>query len=140
MMKSLGIPSLTYKQRLIGFGICWAIGLLLGSLGTLAMGDLRTFAILLTFSNICNLTGTFFLVGPVTQAKSMFEPVRIIASCVYLAALGVTLFAAIALKSALLSGLMCMVQSIALFWYLLSYIPYARTICLRCLRGAVEQV
>ncbi len=57
----------------------------------------------------------------------MFSPVRLIATLIYLGAIALTLWAAIGLKSGLLTLVAIIIQFLALIWYTLSYIPYART-------------
>jgi hypothetical protein len=42
----------------------------------------------------CN-SSSFFLIGPTRQLKMMFKPIRLIATIIYLGALGMTLFVAI---------------------------------------------
>lgn len=140
MTAALGLPSLTLKQRLYGFGICWLIGFSCAALGSALIFNLNLFAALYTFANIFNLIGTFFLVGPVKQAREMFDPVRLIAAIIYLSSLGLTLFAALYLRNWVLAICMVIVQSAALFWYLASYVPFARTCIRRSLVSVWESI
>merc|ERR1711907_442793 len=62
-------PSLTWKQRLIGFAICAGCGYLVsfGSfirMGNCINGDCVGFALGYTFGGIIALCATFFLMGP----------------------------------------------------------------------------
>lgn len=41
------------------------------------------------------ISSSFFLIGPTRQLKMMFKPIRLIATIIYLGALGMTLFVAI---------------------------------------------
>jgi hypothetical protein len=55
-------PSLSFKERLIGFGICFGLGFLIqfmsmGSLVGLFMGKTSKFAFLYTAGNIISLLG-----------------------------------------------------------------------------------
>ncbi len=55
-------PSLSLKERLIGFGICFALGMLIqflsmGSLVGLFIGKTSKFAFLYTLGNIISLAG-----------------------------------------------------------------------------------
>lgn len=55
-------PSLSFKERIIGFLICFAVGLIIqffsvGSLMGLAFGKVSKFAFLYTLGNIVSLTG-----------------------------------------------------------------------------------
>ena len=140
MTEFLGIRSLSLKQRLYGFGICWALGFIFDGLGTALMFNLNIFATFFTFGNICNLVGTFFLVGPVKQAREMFDPNRLIAAIIYLISMGLTLFAALYLRNFILAIIMVVVQSAALFWYLASYVPFARALIKRTLSTVVESI
>ncbi|PRP79395.1 hypothetical protein PROFUN_12993 [Planoprotostelium fungivorum] len=134
--------SLSWKQRLYGFGICLVIGLLfcLLAFGLVVMGLALIrpagFAIAYTIGNICALGSTVFLVGPMRQLKMMMKPTRIIATFIYLASLAFTLVAAFKLKIAILVLISIIVQFCALIWYCLSYIPYARM----CLKHAFSGV
>lgn len=59
-------PSLSYKERLIGFCVCFGLGILLqilsmGSTLGVVLGKPEKFAVLYTFGNIISIFGTFFL-------------------------------------------------------------------------------
>ena len=140
MTTALGIPSLTLKQRLYGFGICWGIGFILAGLGSALIFNLSLFAVLYTFGNLSNLIGTFFLVGPVKQMRQMFDPMRLIAAIIYLVSMALTLFAALYLRNWVLAICMVLVQSCALIWYLASYVPFARAAIKRVVTTAIESV
>ncbi len=73
-----------------------------------------------------------FLMGPMNQFRRMFDRIRIVATIVYLSLIGLTLF--LAFKNRVLPALLCSIlQMFALLWYSLSYIPYARTMIMKCL-------
>lgn len=75
---------------------------------------------------------TMFLVGPMSQCKRMFDKKRIVAAIVYLLLIGLTLFFAFRRRTTV--ALICSIlQMVALLWYGLSYIPYARTMVKKCL-------
>ena len=95
------------------------------------------FAVMYTFGNIFGITSTFFLVGPLKQIKNMCNPNRLIATIVFLASMGMTLFSALYLKSAILVILFVIIQFLALFWYTLSYIPGGRSCFKSCCKNAV---
>jgi len=76
--------------------------------------------------------------GPIKQIKKMFESTRIIASIVFLICVVMTLVSAIAIKIAGLVLLFVILQFLALIWYTLSYIPYARDAIKRCCRGLMN--
>lgn len=132
-------PSLTFKQRIIGFFCTLCLGVLFGIIAwvTIIQKKYVEFGIFMTLSNITALGGSLFLAGPVKQVKKMFEETRWIATTVYLLMLIMTLVAAFAIKSPPLVIICCILQYLALIWYGLSYIPYARTVVKNCVKGAV---
>jgi len=123
-------PSLSMKQRLIGFGICLGLALLLCFLAVMFLPSIAlnpsAFAVPYSLGNIMAICSTAFLVGPMRQLKMMMNPNRIIATIIYLVALILTLVAAFVLKSQLLVLVAVIIQFCALVWYCLSYIPFAR--------------
>jgi len=122
-------PSLSFQQRVIGFAVCVGIGILMeiGAFIALFQQEYTTFAVVNTIANILALAGTCFLSGPVKQIKRMFEETRIIATIVYLTSMVLTFVVALALKLDWLTIIMVIIQYLAMIWYGLSYIPYART-------------
>lgn len=57
----------------------------------------------------------------------MFKKVRVVATVIFLIAIVLTLVSALVLRSVGLTILMCVFQYLALVWYGLSYIPFARS-------------
>ncbi len=137
-------PPCTYQTRIYGCLGCFALGFVisLGSvvrLMTLLKGNPVPFATMYTSGNIVSLCATCFLYGPWSQAKRMFASTRFAATCIYFGFMATTLSLAfyphdIPLR-ALLIVLSILCQFFALFWYTLSYIPYARDLTLSCLKG-----
>mmetsp|Transcript_20673 Transcript_20673/g.63898 ORF Transcript_20673/g.63898 Transcript_20673/m.63898 type:complete len:128 (-) Transcript_20673:140-523(-) len=97
----------------------------------LIKGNPTPFAVMYSIGNIIAICGSFFLAGPKKQLKNMFAKTRIVATVVYLTSIVMTLFVALydkipdKLQVALIL-LLILVQFLALTWYFLSYIPYAR--------------
>ncbi|XP_014298739.1 vesicle transport protein SFT2A isoform X2 [Microplitis demolitor] len=121
--------TLSWSTRIKGFAICFIIGILLSFLGSFALflhKGLTVFAVFYTLGNIVSLMSTCFLMGPVNQLKKMFASTRIIATLIVILALIMTLYAAIKLDKPGLALLFIIIQSLAMTWYSLSYIPYAR--------------
>jgi hypothetical protein len=115
-LDSLG---LSRTQRLTGFAVCFALGTLCSLMSSsfvpiIALRPAK-FAIPYTIGNVLSILSTSFLVGPRSQLKSMFDPVRRGASLLYLCSLAITLFAAFKLRIALvvLAAVACQV---GLFW------------------------
>ncbi|KAE9015641.1 hypothetical protein PR003_g16165 [Phytophthora rubi] len=126
-------PSLTKKQRMIGFVSCFVLGYLVSFGSTFALiagSDNGTkFGITYTLGNIISLCGSGFLVGPKQQVKLMFKPVRRIATIIYLLMIVVVLTVAIAApRLGLVVLLLVIIQCGAAVWYTASYVPYGRKI------------
>eukprot|EP00227_Mantoniella_beaufortii_P014995 CAMPEP_0197591262 /NCGR_PEP_ID=MMETSP1326-20131121/12976_1 /TAXON_ID=1155430 /ORGANISM="Genus nov. species nov., Strain RCC2288" /LENGTH=158 /DNA_ID=CAMNT_0043156661 /DNA_START=347 /DNA_END=820 /DNA_ORIENTATION=- len=118
--------ALSRMQRLYGFGICISAGILCSFLSSLMWLRPTKFAILYTLGNLLSLGSTGFLMGFWNQLKGMFKGTRVVASCVYLAAMVMTLVSACYLKNFGLTIICIVIQSCALAWYCLSYIPGGR--------------
>jgi len=123
--KFLGLSRTT---RLYGFIACLAIGFLLSLLGSIVLflGQLGSFAVLYVFGTVISLIGTGFLIGFFKQLKLMFKPIRVVATIVFLASIGLVFVAAFVLHSEILCLVFVIVEYLAYTWYTLSYIPYAR--------------
>ncbi|XP_073989151.1 vesicle transport protein SFT2B [Rhodnius prolixus] len=129
IIPNLDATSLSWSTRITGFIVCFIIGIILSLFGSLSLflhKGLSLFAIFYTTGNIVSLLSTCFLMGPVKQLKRMFAPTRVISTVLVIVMIGVTLFAAIYLKNAPLCLLFLILQWLAMVWYSLSYIPYAR--------------
>jgi len=146
-------PSLTFKQRLWGFGICFGIGCII-SLGSmmyfhkLMRGNPAPFAINYTLGNMLALASTGFLIGPKRQLKRMSHPTRAGVAAVFIISGILTLVCALVLPkvtnlSSSVIGVLIIscitVQFCAGFWYCLSYIPYGRRMCKACCSKAMEE-
>ncbi|CDW55859.1 Vesicle transport protein SFT2B [Trichuris trichiura] len=70
------------------------------------------------------LFSTCFLMGPMKQLKKMADPNRWISSVIVVIMIVMTLFAAFYVSALCL--LCVILQYVAMTWYALSYIPYAR--------------
>jgi len=119
---------LSRTQRLYGFIGCLAVGFLLSLLGSIVLflGQLGIFAILYVLGTIVSLVGTGFLIGFFKQLKLMFKPVRVIATVVFLASIGLVFVGAFVLRNDILCLIFVIIEFLAYTWYTLSYIPYAR--------------
>lgn len=119
----------SWTTRLKGFVICFVIGILLSLLGSFALflhGGLKVFAVFYTLGNVVSMISTCFLMGPFKQIKKMFAPTRAIATILVIVSFTLTIIAAVVLEKALLALLFIIIQSLAMTWYSISYIPYAR--------------
>uniref|UniRef100_A0A1B6DHB8 Vesicle transport protein n=1 Tax=Clastoptera arizonana TaxID=38151 RepID=A0A1B6DHB8_9HEMI len=121
--------NLSWSTRIKGFIFCFLIGLFISFLGTLSLflhKGWAHFAIFYTLGNIVSMVSTCFLMGPINQIKKMFASTRIIATVIVLVMIILTLYTGLVVKKAGLAFLCIIIQWLAMTWYSLSYIPYAR--------------
>ncbi|KDP24221.1 hypothetical protein JCGZ_25878 [Jatropha curcas] len=119
--------TLSTKQRLYGFVICFVSGLACTLLSMLVFFNPIKFGIAFTFGNLLSLGSTAFLIGPKRQVTMMLDPVRIYATALYLASIIIALFCALYVHNKLLTLVAIILEFSALVWYSLSYIPFARS-------------
>lgn len=136
-------PSMSFKHRLIAFAVCFGIGGLIALSSMFAWVDLMKgkptqFAIRYSLGDIISLCGTFFIVGPKRQLKMMTDPTRRITAAVYILAMAMTLVCALVIKNALLTLLAIIVQFLAMLWYILSFIPFARRMAASCMKSCMS--
>ncbi|OQS00926.1 hypothetical protein ACHHYP_02138 [Achlya hypogyna] len=134
--ETLSCPSLdlSYKERLFGCLLCFLLGMVLSLGSTVRLAQLvhgrpAPFAVCYTLGNVLSLGCTMFFVGPVSQCQSMFHAKRRYSAATYVVFIGVTLalcFSPNVPHRAGLVVLSVLIQFCALWWYTLSYIPYAR--------------
>ena len=134
-------PTLSLKERLIGFAICFGLGsifqfLSMGSLGGLLLGHANKFAFLYTCGNIISIFGTFFLIGPARPFRLMTDPIRKNASIIFISSLVMTLVSVYCFHSRFLTIIFVFLQFCSFIWYILSYIPYGRD----CLKTIIMRV
>jgi len=96
----------------------------------LVEGNPKPFAIMYSVGNIISICSSFFLSGPWKQCKKMVAPTRAVATGVYVGSIALTLFVACYKQTiparALIIIVLIIIQMLALIWYMLSFIPYAR--------------
>ncbi|RWS21436.1 hypothetical protein B4U80_07514 [Leptotrombidium deliense] len=124
--------TLSWSTRIQGFIFCFVLGFVFSILGTILMSifigpkGLTMFAIFYTLGNIMSMCSTVFLMGPWRQLKTMFKETRIIATCLVLFFIVLTLLSALVWEKRGLAIIFCICEFLAMTWYSLSYIPYAR--------------
>ncbi|XP_061693480.1 vesicle transport protein SFT2A [Syngnathoides biaculeatus] len=132
----LDATSLSYSTRVKWFVICFASGILCSILGSallfLPKKGIKLFAVFYTLGNVAALASTCFLMGPLKQLKRMFEPTRLIATIVMLLCLVLTLCAVFWWDRKGLAIIFCILQFLAMTWYSISYIPFARDAVMKC--------
>ncbi|KAK9541716.1 hypothetical protein VZT92_001738 [Zoarces viviparus] len=131
----LDASTLSYSTRVKCFVICFAGGILCSILGSALLflpNGTKLFAVFYTIGNIAALSSTCFLMGPLKQLKRMFEPKRLIATIVMLLCLVLTLCAVFWWRKRGLAIIFCILQFLAMTWYSISYIPFARDAVMKC--------
>ncbi|KAI1887229.1 hypothetical protein AGOR_G00204050 [Albula goreensis] len=131
----LDTTTLSYSTRIKFFIICFASGILCSILGTALLflpKGMQLFAVFYTLGNISALLSTCFLMGPMKQLKRMFEPTRLLATCVMLLCLILTLCSVFWWHKKGLAIIFCILQFLAMSWYSISYIPFARDAVMKC--------
>mmetsp|Transcript_38151 Transcript_38151/g.92792 ORF Transcript_38151/g.92792 Transcript_38151/m.92792 type:complete len:219 (-) Transcript_38151:206-862(-) len=128
------LPNLGLRERMLGCATCMICGYIMSFGSFMRMKDLIIgnpvpLVVNVTIGNVIALCGTCFLAGAQSQARRMFHKSRKVASLLYLGSLAVTIFL-LMLPHFFLRGLLLFFlmigQYIAITWYCLSYIPFAR--------------
>lgn len=130
------LGGLTFTQRIVGFCTCLFLGILFCVLSTYMLLSPRAFAKFYTIGSMFLISSTFFLVGPLKQLKSMFQPQRAISTACYFGSLLGTLYAALELQRTGLTLFMIAIQFCSAVWYGASYIPFAQS----CLASSAKGI
>ncbi|EDW70445.1 vesicle transport protein SFT2A [Drosophila virilis] len=123
------MSTLSWSTRIKAFCVCFVLGMVLSFLGSIALflhRGIVVFAVFYTIGNLVSMASTCFLMGPIKQIKKMFAETRLIATSIVIVSIVMTFVSAIVLKKAGLTLIFIIIQSLAMTWYSLSYIPYAR--------------
>ena len=129
-------PKLTLTERLIAFGVCMCIGIVLDILSWFSVvkiiaGKPETFAICFSLGIVISIMGSGFLIGFKRQCRMMFKPSRFLTTVIFLSALALTLISALILKSRILTLVFMLIEIVAYIWYVLSYLPFAQRMVIR---------
>jgi len=132
-------PTLTYKERMMGFGACFIVGYVItfssfSRFVHLLEGNPIPFVSVYTLGNLLSLGSMGFLCGPARQLRNMFHESRKLTSVTYISTLLLTLLLCFLPTPSGFAGsikllflvLLLIVQLCASVWYSLSYIPFAR--------------
>lgn len=129
------VCTLSYKERMIGFGVFFGLGLIFDILAVIALVQIvahpSRFAIIYTIGNLITISSTLFLFGPCSQVRNMFKAKRIVATLIYFGSMAFTLFAAYQWGKFWIVALALLIQFLAMVWYCASYIPWGRSILTR---------
>lgn len=104
----------------------------------LLLGQPRDFAIKYTLGNVLALCSTAFLIGPMRQVRNMTASHRWVAALIYLGAMAMTLVSVFKFENAPLTLVCIIMQFCAMVWYVLSYIPFGRSMMQKCCRQLAE--
>lgn len=120
--------NMNWGTKIRVFAFLFILGFVISLLGTIAgiMHKTLEYVTLYCIGNIVSISSTCVLMGPVNQVKKMFKPTRVVATVLMLTMLFLTLFSALYLQKPKLATLFMFLQFLAMTWYSLSYIPYAR--------------
>uniref|UniRef100_A0A915IX23 Vesicle transport protein n=1 Tax=Romanomermis culicivorax TaxID=13658 RepID=A0A915IX23_ROMCU len=126
--------SWSWETRIKGFVVCFVAGILLSLLGVMSIFFFKytLFALLFTMGSVAAILSTFFLMGPIKQLQKMFAPTRLTASIATVILIVLTFMAGLVWKNGALCLLFLVLQFMAMAWYALSYIPYARDAVKKC--------
>ncbi|CAG9533975.1 unnamed protein product [Cercopithifilaria johnstoni] len=128
--------SLSWDLRVQCFLGCLCLSVIcsLGGSALLFTWRITGFAVMVSLGSILSLFGTCFLMGPLKQLQKMFERGRLLASLMYLLSIVFTLIAGLIFSNPPLALVFVIGQYIAMTWYSITYIPFAReaVLSLRC--------
>ncbi len=125
------LPSLSKRQRIVGFGTCLALGITCFLLASLYVPMLllyaRKFALLFSLGSAFTLGSFSFLWGPYAHLRHLLGRERLPFTSAYLLTLFGTLYFAVGLQSTVLTVVAATGQLMALTWFVLSYVPGGQT-------------
>lgn len=121
------LPSMSKKQRIIGFMGCLSMGVVCFALASMYIPVLilyaRKFALLFSLGSVFTLGSFSLLWGPMNHLRHLFSKERLPFTTIYLSTLFATLYFAMGLQSTVLTVMAATGQFIALLWFVISYIP-----------------
>ena len=126
------LPSLSKKQRIIGFMTFLGLGVTCFSLALAYIPVLvfyaRKFSLLFSLGSVFTMFSFSFLWGPMNHLRNLLGTRdRLPFTTVYLVTLFATLYFAMGLQSTVLTVIAASAQVIALLWFVLSFIPGGQT-------------
>ncbi|CAD8100322.1 unnamed protein product [Paramecium sonneborni] len=136
-------PSLSYKERLMGFAFCSILGyfiqiLSFGSLIGILSGSPNKFALTYSLGNILALFGTAFLIGFKKQLENMIDRERKVTTIIFASSLVMIFLSVYLFKSKFLVLIFLLTEFCSYTWYVASYIPFARDCIKSCLRNIIK--
>lgn len=124
-------PSLSKKQRILGFMGCMGMGLLCFSMAAAYLPVLlisaRKFALLYTLGSLFFISSFSLLYGPKKHFKHLISAERLPFTACYILTMAFTLYAAMGIRSYILTVIAAGLQCAALTYFTVSYIPGGQT-------------
>ncbi|CAJ0964108.1 unnamed protein product, partial [Mesorhabditis belari] len=119
---------LSWDTRVQCFAGCFILSCVssLCASALLVIGRFTGFCVLTSVGSLLSLGGTCFLSGPIKQCKSMFAANRWVASLAYIGFILAALISGMVLNNAPLAIIFTVLQYLAMAYYSLTYIPFAR--------------
>ncbi|XP_060083918.1 uncharacterized protein LOC132563182 [Ylistrum balloti] len=125
------LPSLTKKQRILGFVICLLMGTFCFSLASLYIPLLllkaRKFAVLYSLGSVFIISSFSLLWGPMNHIKHLCSVERMPFTVAYFGTMVATLYFSLWVRSTIFTVICAVAQILALVWYIVSYIPGGQT-------------
>ncbi|CAJ0584158.1 unnamed protein product, partial [Mesorhabditis spiculigera] len=120
--------SLAWDTRIQCFAGCFILSCIASLCASilLMISSLAGFCVLTSIGSIMSLIGTCFLMGPLKQLKNMFSANRWVASLAYIAFIMMALISGLVLKNTPLALIFTILQYVAMAYYSLTYIPFAK--------------
>jgi uncharacterized membrane protein HdeD (DUF308 family) len=139
------VLNLSWKQRFIGWLIGTGLGIFFFVIAFLLFEVtlVPEFAVAYTIGNLLLVAGLLVLAGPVSQAKNLTQPSRLISVCVFVLSMIVTLFVAFTSNGGawvIVILIAVLLQLAAFAWYALSYIPFGQSLVTSSVSGIVASV
>lgn len=125
------MPSLSKKQRILGFVMFLLMGTFCFSMASLYIPVMiirpKKFATLYTLGSLFAISSFSFLWGPMNHIKHLFSVPRLPFTTAYIGTILATLYFSLWVKSTILTVVCAICQVITLVWYIVSYIPGGQT-------------
>jgi hypothetical protein len=136
-------PDIPWVWRMVGFVVCGVIGWFLTFYATFAVlgvaaGNISSFAIMFSLSQILCYASFCFFSGPKSQVRDLKKPGRLLATLLMLVALIMTLVSSLFFKSFWLTLVFVILSVAAYIWYTCTLFPCGKRLCKNCFKAVVE--
>ncbi|XP_064642731.1 uncharacterized protein LOC135497017 [Lineus longissimus] len=125
------LPSLSKKQRIIGFVGCIGLGVFCFALASFYIPFIvlkaRKFSLLYSLGSLFFISSFALLWGPMNHLKHLVSGDRLPFTTVYFGTMFGTLYFALWAKSTVFTIIFAVAQILSLVWYVISYIPGGQT-------------